>query len=169
MKKVILYVNQFFAGIGGEEQADFEPCIMEGAVGPAFQSGRYGMSCGEICKYVNQHYGISAITCMNPENPGVDAYRETIGVYIMKGNKSASKMRVDAGAMAGLANKMIKGEEILWADAEGYFGHGIRKEVFVEKTASDRVVDMLLKKKREVLLKQNIRSKFMIMLNQQTL
>lgn len=197
MKNIILYINQFFAGVGGEDQADYAPVILEGAVGPglvlktllkdaeithtivcgdnymnsnrdkaveqigeflegkkfdlflagpAFQSGRYGMSCGEMCKYVSQQYGVPAVTCMNPENPGVDAYHEVQGIYIMKGNKSASKMRVDAEAMAKIANKFIAGEEILWADAEGYFEHGIRKEVFVEQTASDRVVDMLLKK-----------------------
>jgi glycine reductase len=55
-------------------------------------------------------------------------------------------MRQDIDAMAALANKIMAGEEILWADAEGYFPRGIRKEVFVEKTAADRVVDMLLAK-----------------------
>lgn len=35
MKKGIHYVNQFFGQIGGEEQADFEPVIHEGLVGPA--------------------------------------------------------------------------------------------------------------------------------------
>lgn len=35
MKKVIHYINQFFAGIGGEEKADHEPEIREGQVGPA--------------------------------------------------------------------------------------------------------------------------------------
>ena len=35
MKKAILYINQFFAGIGGEEFADHEPEIREGLVGPA--------------------------------------------------------------------------------------------------------------------------------------
>lgn len=35
MKKGILYVNQFFGQIGGEELADFEPVIREGLVGPA--------------------------------------------------------------------------------------------------------------------------------------
>ena len=34
-KKVIYYVNQFFGGIGGEDTADFEPEIRDGAVGPA--------------------------------------------------------------------------------------------------------------------------------------
>ena len=34
MKKVICYLNQFFAGIGGEDKADQEPYIIEGVVGP---------------------------------------------------------------------------------------------------------------------------------------
>lgn len=34
MTKCIHYINQFFAGIGGEELADFEPEIREGVVGP---------------------------------------------------------------------------------------------------------------------------------------
>lgn len=37
MKKAILYVNQFFGQIGGEEQAGTEPQIKEGQVGPALQ------------------------------------------------------------------------------------------------------------------------------------
>ncbi len=197
MKKAILYINQFFGGVGGEDVADFQPIIKEGAVGPglmlesvlndiqithtiicgdnflnsnqeqalatidgfindkqfdiflagpAFQSGRYGMSCGEICKYVHQKYKVPAITSMHSESPGVDAYRETEGVYIMKGNKSAAKLRDDAKMMATIANKILAGETICDADTEGYFGHGIRQIVFTEKTAADRVVDMLLAK-----------------------
>ncbi len=34
MTKCIHYINQFFAGIGGEEKADYEPEIVEGVVGP---------------------------------------------------------------------------------------------------------------------------------------
>ncbi len=32
--KVVHYINQFFAGIGGEEKADHKPEVREGAVGP---------------------------------------------------------------------------------------------------------------------------------------
>ncbi|MBU5440259.1 glycine/betaine/sarcosine/D-proline family reductase selenoprotein B [Tissierella sp. MSJ-40] len=35
MKKAIHYINQFFAGIGGEDTADYEPEIREGLIGPA--------------------------------------------------------------------------------------------------------------------------------------
>ena len=34
MKKAVLYINQFFAGIGGEEKADHRPEIREGLIGP---------------------------------------------------------------------------------------------------------------------------------------
>jgi len=196
MKKAIYYVNQFFGGVGGEDEADFEPIIKEGAAGPgvefqatlkgieithtvicgdnfmashkdealkrisgflsdkkfdiflagpAFRAGRYGVSCGEMCKFAVETYGVPAVTSMNEENPGVEVYREN-PFYILKGGASAAKMRQDVGAVAAFANKLIAGEEILWADAEGYFSRGIRKEVFVEKTGADRTVDMLLAK-----------------------
>ena len=31
--KIVHYINQFFAGIGGEEKADIVPEVREGAVG----------------------------------------------------------------------------------------------------------------------------------------
>lgn len=37
MKKAILYVNQFFGQIGGEDKAGVEPSIHEGQIGPAMQ------------------------------------------------------------------------------------------------------------------------------------
>ena len=196
MKKAIHYINQFFGGVGGEDEADFEPVIKEGPVGPgsalqaelkgveithtvicgdnfmashkdeaikritgflagaefdlflagpAFRSGRYGVSCGEMCKFAHEVYGVPAVTSMHEENPGVDLYREN-PFYILKGGDGAAKMRQDIAATAAFANKLIAGGEILWADAEGYFPRGIRKEVFVEKTAANRTVDMLLAK-----------------------
>jgi len=196
MKKAIYYINQFFGGVGGEDEADFEPIIKEGLVGPglalkdalkgveithtvicgdnfmashkdeaikritgflagkefdlflagpAFRAGRYGVSCGEICKFVHETYNVPTITSMNEENPGVEVYREN-PFYILKGGDGAAKMRQDIAAMAAFANKIVAGEEILWADAEGYFSRGIRKEVFTEKTGADRTVDMLLAK-----------------------
>ena len=42
--KIVHYINQFFAGIGGEEKADHKPEVREGAVGPglALQAGFNG-------------------------------------------------------------------------------------------------------------------------------
>ena len=143
MKKAIYYINQFFGGVGGESDADFEPIIKEGAVGPAqgvqamlkgveithtvicgdnamsshkeeslkriagflegkefdlvlagpaFSSGRYGVSCGEMCKFAHETYGVTAVTSMNEENPGVALFRED-PFYIMKGSRSAAKIK----------------------------------------------------------------------------
>lgn len=37
MKKAIVYLNQFFGQIGGEDKADFRPEIRDGVVGPSIQ------------------------------------------------------------------------------------------------------------------------------------
>jgi len=198
MKKAILYLNQFFGQIGGEELADHAPEIREGLVGPAmelqkqlgegvkvthtiicgdnfmgsrtqeaietilgllsdkeldiffagpaFRAGRYGSACGNICKAVKEKFKVPVITSMNDENPGVEMFRKEM--YIFKGGASAAAMRNDVKAMAGFANKLLNGETLLHAEEEGYFGRGIRSQIWLEPpvNAADRVIDMLLKK-----------------------
>jgi glycine/betaine/sarcosine/D-proline reductase family selenoprotein B len=196
MKKAIMYTNQFFGQIGGEEKADFAPVIKEGLVGPAmeldkqidaevthtiicgdnfmgssteeavntiigflenkefdiffagpaFQAGRYGVACGTICKAVKERFNVPVITSMHIENPGVEMFKKDM--YVLKGGHSAAKMRNDIKAMASLGNKLLKGEELLGADAEGYYARGIRHQVWRDdkKPASERVVEMLVKK-----------------------
>ena len=36
-KRIVCYINQFFAGMGGEEQAHVPPSVRLGPVGPAAQ------------------------------------------------------------------------------------------------------------------------------------
>lgn len=45
MKKAIHYINQFFAGVGGEDKADHEPEIRDGAVGPGTQLQKHLQDC----------------------------------------------------------------------------------------------------------------------------
>lgn len=196
MKKAVLYINQFFAGIGGEESADQEPIIKEGPVGPGlaldqmldaevthtiicgdnfmgsreeeakeiilgmlekldfdiffagptFQAGRYGFAAGTICKAVQDKFGVPAITSMHEENPGVQMFRNE--VVIFKGGKSAAATKQDAKAMADYGNKILKGETLLPAEVEGYYGRGIRNQVWLEgmRPAAERGVEMLIKK-----------------------
>ncbi|RKD26371.1 glycine reductase [Caminicella sporogenes DSM 14501] len=200
MKKAILYINQFFGQIGGEDKADYPPEIIEGLVGPAmelnkqlgddvevthtiicgdnfmgskkdeaietilgflkdldfdiffagpaFRAGRYGAACGHICKAVKEKFGVPVITSMNDENPGVEMFRKEM--YIFKGGKSAAAMRKDIKKMAQFGKKILNGEELLPAEKEGYFGRGIRHQIWLNPpvTAADRVIDMLLKKIR---------------------
>jgi betaine reductase len=99
--RVVHYVNQFFAGVGGEEQAHVGVSVREGAVGPgrplaqalaavagelerlrsdvivagpAFGSGRYGLACAHVCRIAGQR-GMAAVTAMHPENPGATGLR----------------------------------------------------------------------------------------------
>lgn len=197
MKKVIVYLNQFFGGIGGEEQAGQAPLLREGPLGPAaalqarldeavvthtilcgdnylqnnreagleqigrfleglefdlflagpaMLAGRYGMNCGEVCRYVAQRFGVPVVTSMHEENPGAEAFRRD--VLILKGGRSAGKIREDAGRMASVANRILRGEELGDAETEGYFSRGIRRQVWRAdgKNAADRAVEMLLDK-----------------------
>ena len=49
--------------------------------GPAFNAGRYGFSCGEVCKLVQNEFGRLAVTSMSDTNPGAELYRKD--VYII--------------------------------------------------------------------------------------
>lgn len=196
MKKAIMYINQFFGQIGGEEKADFEPVIKEGPIGPAtelqkhldaevthtiicgdnfigsntekaleiilgflkdknfdiffagpaFQAGRYGVACGQVCKAVSEKFKVPVITSMHEENPGVEMFKKDM--YIFKGGHSAASMRNNISTMAAFGNKILKGEENLGADEEGYYPRGIRHQVWRKDgvMAADRVVEMLIKK-----------------------
>lgn len=196
MKKVVHYINQFFAGIGGEDKADIKPEIREGVVGPgvelnkklnaevthtivcgdnyfgsntekaideilkmleglefdafvagpAFQAGRYGVACGNICKAVQDKFNVPVITSMNIENPGVEMFKSDL--IIFKGGKSAASMRKNIAPMADYLNRILEGKELKSAEEEGYFSRGIRKQVWLEEPikASKRGVDMLIKK-----------------------
>lgn len=116
--------------------------------GPAFQAGRYGVACGNICKAVHEKFGVPCVTSMNVENPGVDMFKKDC--YIVSGANAAAKMRKDVKNMVALANKILAGEQLMGAEAEGYFPRGIRHEIFLEdkheNTAAFRGVDMLIKK-----------------------
>lgn len=194
--KCVLYINQFFAQIGGEEKADYEPEIRDGVVGPglfynhvlgdngeivntvicgdnfmgsntkeatekilamledvdfdvflagpAFRAGRYGVACGTIAKAVQEKFNVPAFTSMNDENPGVEMFRKHMVIF--KGGASAAAMKSDVSKIVSYAVRSLNDEKVLWADAEGYFGRGIRHQVFPENEvmAADRAVDMLL-------------------------
>jgi glycine reductase len=197
LKKAVLYINQFFGQIGGEDKVDFTPVIREGLVGPAlllqqqftdmeithtiicgdnyinsnhkevlsfiheflkdkkidiffagpaFNAGRYGVACGLVCKLVKENFGLPVVTSMNEENPGVEMYRKE--VYILKGGKSAAKMGNNIKKMAELGSKLLNGVKLGSAEEEGYFGRGLRHQIFLDppQRSADRAVDMLISK-----------------------
>ena len=112
--------------------------------GPAFNAGRFGIACADICKDAVQKMHVEAITGLYEENPAVEMYRKDI--YILKVGKSAATMRKAVKLMAGFANKLLEGEKIGLPKEEGYYPKGKRVNVFHQKNGAERAMDMLLKK-----------------------
>jgi glycine reductase len=115
--------------------------------GPCFQAGRYGMAAGALCVAVQSQLNIPAITGMANENPGADLYREFL--YIIDSGENAGRMRDVLTRMAQLAAKLINKEPIGAPREEGYLPRGLIRDSFVEQTAAQRLVDMLLAKVKD--------------------
>jgi glycine reductase len=193
--RVVHYINQFFAQIGGEEMAHVAPELRKGFVGPgmafnqawkgeaeivatvvcgdsyfaehekdakaqilawvkeqkpdlfiagpAFNAGRYGYACANICKTVEDELHIPVLTGMYEENPGADLKDK---VLIVATTNSAAGMRKAAPTMAALALKLMKGEQLGASCEEGYMPNGIRRNFFEKERGSQRAVKMLLNK-----------------------
>ena len=112
--------------------------------GPCFDAGRYGMAAGALCAAVQAELNIPAITGMHEENPGVDLYRDAL--YIIDSGSNPAKMREVLGKMAELGKKLVQKRAIGLPAEEGYLRRGLLRDQVVEKTAGQRMVDMLLAK-----------------------
>jgi len=121
--------------------------------GPAFEAGRYGVSCGAICKAVGGKLAIPVITGMSEENPGMEMYRKD--AFICKTGVSARDMVNSLQGMTKLAFKLVSGErEMNLVSREnlpkpheyGYLHRLILRNEYTEKTAAERSVDKLLSK-----------------------
>ena len=112
--------------------------------GPCFQAGRYGMAAGALCSAVQSQLNIFVLAAMSEENPGTDLYRELM--YIVDSGSNAAKMREAVRKMAALSRKLIGNEPIGLPKEESYFPRGFIRDRFVEQTAGQRLVDMVLAK-----------------------
>ena len=112
--------------------------------GPAFNAGRFGIACADICSCVKKELGIEAITGLYWENPAVEMYKKDI--YILEVGKSAATMRKATASMISLATKLLNGEPLGAPTQEGFFAAGKRVNVFKDKNGAERAVEMLLKK-----------------------
>ena len=196
--RVAHYLNQFFAGVGGEAQASLEPELRPGPVGPgrllerclgdrgvvvatlicgddafhqdperrlaelagmvssssadvliagpAFNAGRYGVACGRLCEAVTDRLGRPAVTAMFPENPGVAV--SVRGAYILPTSETSVGMGEALERLAAFALKLATGSSVGPAEEEGYLPRGRRLNVFADRPAAERVVDLLVRKLR---------------------
>lgn len=200
MIRIVHIVNQFFAGIGGEDKADMAVGVIDGAAGaargleaqlagsgqvvatihfgdnyfhenkdeavaailaglekhkpdvvvagPAFNAGRYGLACVEICQLVSERLGLPCVTGMEPENPAISSYRDAHNdkVFLFPTAENTAGMAAALKTIAPFACRLALGEEIGPAAAEGYVPRGIRRLARVDRPAVDRAIDMLLAK-----------------------
>jgi len=108
--------------------------------GPAFNAGRYGLACGEVCARAVA-MGIPAVTAMNVENPGVELYRRR--TYVLPTTPTALGMNETLGRLAHFAVRLGRAEPIGAPADEGYYGRGVRKTRILQRRAVDRALDML--------------------------
>lgn len=113
--------------------------------GPAFNAGRFGMACGDVCALAKS-MGIEAFTAAFGENPAVEVYRKKC--YILKAGKSAAGMRQAVPLMTGFARKLLEGTALGLPEEEQYYAQGRRVNIFREKSGAERAVDMLVAKFR---------------------
>ena len=193
--RVVHYLNQFFAGIGGEEQAghpvearagaagpgramqaqlagqgdivatliggdsyvneegkaaeaalraaltEWQPDVL--VAGPAFNAGRYGLACSLVCRIAHD-LDIPAVTGMYPENPALAG--ERLHMVAVPTSDRPLDMQAALAAMARLALKLGRGEDLGPAEEEGYLPRGLR--VFSQREAPgyQRALDMLVAK-----------------------
>jgi len=194
--KVLHYLNQFFAGQGGEEAADQPPEYREGPIGPgvrldellgdqaqvvgtlfagdnyfsnnpeasseeieallrnseaellvagpAFNAGRYGMACGEVCTLAMDRLGIPVLIAMSENNPAVELYRSK--VPILGTADSTGGMGEGLNGMAMAITAYAEAEDG-WSDLSSLLiPKGIRLNEVSSTRGSTRAIDLLLSK-----------------------
>lgn len=112
--------------------------------GPAFNAGRFGMACGDLCAYFGEKLDIPTLTGMYIENPAVAIYKDK--TIIAETGNSAAGMKKAVSNMTLIANKLLQGKELGIPLEDGYIPRGIRVNIFKDKTGAERALDMLVKK-----------------------
>lgn len=112
--------------------------------GPAFNAGRYGVACAEICRAIAEELNIPVVTGMYKENPGLEICQHV--AYVVSTSDSAGGMRKALPLMAAITSKIAQGIELGSPEEEGYIPRGMRKTIIVDKRGSLRAVEMLVKR-----------------------
>lgn len=123
----------------------YEPDLV--LAGPAFNAGRYGIACGEVCRLTSEELGIRAVTGMNRENPGVEQFRREL--YIVETGPSALGMAEALTKMVQLGLKLVDKEPLGRPEQEGFIPQGVKKNVISNDLGSTRAIRALLAKINE--------------------
>lgn len=123
----------------GDAIGQYKPDVV--VAGPAFDSGRYGLSCGQVCKVASEA-GIPGLSGMETDNPGVSVYRRH--TICLPTGSNVADMPAILGQLAGFAKRIGAGEELGPAEEEGYIPRGYRRDVQRPKPGATRAVDMVM-------------------------
>lgn len=120
-------------------------------VGPAFNAGRYGLSCVEICNAIANDLEIPCVTAMHPENPAVATYRDyhNLKIFLLSTTETAGGMSDALAALARFVSRLGSGVTIRSAREEGYLDRGIRRMERADRPGVERAIDMLLSDLRD--------------------
>ncbi len=123
---------------------NYDPDVV--VAGPAFNAGRYGFACGEVCKAAAEELGLPAITAMYHENPAVETYRKVRGVYILPTEAMARDMPRVLPKLAAFLERVVSGMPLGPAKEGGYFPTGQRRLETTSTSGAERAFNMLLAK-----------------------
>jgi glycine reductase len=138
--------NNTAAVLAQVEQAvrEHQPDVV--IAGPAFNAGRYGFACSQVCQAVSQRLGIPAVTAMHPESPVVETMRKARRVWILPTGERAADMPKVLPKLAEFAMKIGSGAAIGPAKIEGYIPTGQRRLEFTDTPGAERALKLLLTK-----------------------
>lgn len=124
----------------------YQPQVL--AAGPAFNSGRYGLACVEVCQVVAQALDIPCVTAMFPENPALETYRSYHNpkLFLLPTSETAAGMGDALARMGSFACRLAKGAALGPAQEEGYLPRGIRRPERANRPGVERAITMLLRK-----------------------
>lgn len=198
MARIIHYLNQFYAQIGGEEKAgqevlfvpkplgigalihnslpgndndyatiicgdnyfheqeelamntigkfldEFRPDIL--VAGPAFNAGRYGLTCAKVCSYARERCRIPTLTGMFEENPGTKEIARH--VFVIETGPSVAAMQGTLKKFMKLLDLLILGNTKAIENFRSEFCLRIPRRFTVKTEAPDfvRAADLLLAK-----------------------
>lgn len=133
--KIVHYINQFFAGIGGEEKADIVPEVREGAVGPGTALAKelgedYEIAATVICG--DNYFGENLDTATDTIVEMVKKYEPD--VFVAGPAFNAGRYGVACGTICKAVEERL-GVPVLTAEYEENPGVDMfRKDVIIVKT-----------------------------------
>lgn len=138
--KIVHYINQFFAGIGGEEKADIVPEVREGAVGPGTALEKalgeeYEIAATVICG--DNYFGENLDTATDTIVEMVKQYEPD--VFVAGPAFNAGRYGVACGTICKAVEERL-GIPVLTAEYEENPGVDMfRKDVIIVKTGDSAV------------------------------